>query len=222
MKISVVLPCQNEEQTIGQCIMEIKKTLKGMDYEIIVSDSSTDKSPEIARRLGAIVVRHERGYGNAYKEGLKHANGHYIIMGDSDGTYDFSEIPLFLEELQKGYDFVIGNRFTGQMQKGSMPMLHKYIGNPFLTWLLNVTHGGSLGDVHCGFRAIKRDALQKLDLQSDGMEFASEMIIKALRQGMKIIEIPVSYRRRVGRSKMRSLRDGWRHVRFITYSRRGA
>ena len=219
-KISVVLPCRNEEESIGPCVKEIRRALRGRPHEIIVSVSGNDRSADIAASLGATVVRHDRtGYGNACLEGLRQVTGDYVLLGDADSTYDFSEIPKFVSELENGYDFVIGNRFKGKMEEGSMPMLHRYIGNPVLTWLLKALHGGNVGDAHCGFRAIRRDALHRLGLSSRGMEFASEMVIKAIKEGLSIKEIPVSYSRRLGNSKMRSLRDGLRHLSFIISSR---
>lgn len=219
-KISVVLPCRNEEKSIGICIEKINEILDGMDYEIIISDSSTDNSAEIAKRLGAKVVKHERGYGNAYIEGFKHTEGDYIVMGDSDGTYDFLEIPRFLKKLDKGYDFVLGSRFEGKMEDGAMPWLHRHVGSPLFNFLIRGIYGVKITDSHSGFRAIRRDALQKLDLKSPGMEFASEMIINASRTGLRIAEVPITYRKRIGKSKMRSFRDGWRHVKCIISGRR--
>jgi glycosyltransferase involved in cell wall biosynthesis len=217
-KISVVLPCRNEEGSIGPCVKEIRKALEGRPHEIIVSVSGNDRSADIAASLGAAVIRHDKiGYGNACLEGLRQATGDYVLLVDADSTYDFSEIPRFVSELENGYDFVIGNRFKGKMEQGSMSLLHKYIGNPVLTWLLLAMHGGNVGDAHCGFKAIRRDALRRLGLRSPGMEFASEMLIKAIKTSLRIREIPINYNRRVGESKMRSFRDGWRHLRFMIF-----
>lgn len=213
--ISVVLPCRNEEESIGICIREIRNALEGSDYEIIVSDSSSDSSPLIAEKLGAVVVKHEKGYGNAYREGFKRITGDYIVMADSDCTYNFSETPKLLEKLDDGYDMVIGSRFSGEIEDGSMPWLHRHVGSPFFNFLIRRFHGVNVTDSHSGFRAIRRDALQKLDLKSPGMEFASEMLIDAKRKGLRMTEIPICYRRRIGNSKMRSFRDGWRHMKLI-------
>lgn len=216
--ISVVIPALDEEQSIETCIDKIKEVFKNQElsFEIIVSDSSTDKTGELARRTGAIVVHPEKlGYGSAYIEGLRHARGKYIIIGDADNTYDFSEIPLFIDELNRGADLVIGSRFKGSIKKGAMKPLHQYIGNPLLTWILNKVFGTRFSDAHSGFRAVRADTLQKLDLQCCGMEFASEMLIRASREGFRITEVPVSYYPRIAPSKLHSFTDGWRHIRFI-------
>ena len=211
--ISVVLPCRNEEKTVGACIKRIQETLDGKDYEIIVSDSSTDRSPQIARELGAKVVKHDKkGYGIAYLEAFKHARGDVIVMGDSDNTYDFSDIPKLLSLLGE-YDLVMGERTD--MEPGAMPPLHRYVGNPGLSLMLSVFFGKRIRDAHSGFRAIKKSALDGLELKTTGMEFAAEMIIKALKNGLKLKEVPVSYRRRIEKSKLSSFSDGWRHLRFM-------
>jgi glycosyltransferase involved in cell wall biosynthesis len=184
--------------------------------EIIVSDSSTDSTPGIASEMGALVVhpRH-RGYGYAYLEGFTHARGKYIVIGDADNTYDFLELPLLVNELDKGADLVVGSRFKGDIKKGAMIPLHQYIGNPLLTWVLNRVFTTEFSDTHSGYRAFRADALKKLNLQSWGMEFASEMLIKASREGLKITEVPITYYPRKTPSKLSSFSDGWRHVRFI-------
>jgi glycosyltransferase involved in cell wall biosynthesis len=217
-EISIILPCRNEEKALGFCFENIKEVIKknNLDAEIIVSDSSSDKSPEIAKKWGVVLVKHDKeGYGNAYLEGFKHAKGKYIFMADADGTYDFREIPKFIHYLKNGYDFVIGNRFGGRIEKKAMPWSHKYLGNPVLSFLLRSFFKTKIRDAHCGMRAIKKDALVKLDLKTTGMEFASEMIIKALKNNLKIKEIPINYFCRKGKSKLRSLSDGWRHLRFM-------
>jgi glycosyltransferase involved in cell wall biosynthesis len=217
-KVSVVLPTLNEELTIGICIQKIQQVFSdlGVQGEIIVSDSSTDATPEIARAMGAIVVHPEhRGYGYAYLEGFTHAQGKYIVMGDADNTYDFLEMPLLIAGLEKGGDLIIGSRFEGEIKEGAMVPLHQYIGNPFLTWLLNRVFDTSFSDTHSGFRAIRADALRKLSLQSWGMEFASEMLVRASHEGLKITEVPITYYPRKAPSKMSSFTDGWRHLRFI-------
>ncbi len=218
MKLSVILPCRNEEKSIGSCINDVKKVLGKRRYEIIVSDSSTDASPSIARSLGAKVVTHEKGYGNAYLEGIEAATGDVIVMADSDSTYNLGEVPALINKLDEGYDFVLGSRFMGAMEDGAMPWLHRYVGNPLFNLLFRVLFGMKITDSHSGFRVITRDAAKKLSLESRGMEFASEMIIKAKRHGLRIAEVPASYRLRKGESKMRSFRDGWRHLRLMVSS----
>ena len=217
-EISIIMPCRNEEAALDFCITQAKKTIaeKNLDAEIIVSDSSTDSSPDIARKHKVVLVEHGRdGYGNAYLEGFGHARGKYIFMADADGTYDFSEIPAFISHLKNGYDFVIGDRFKGKMEKNSMPFLHKHLGNPFLSFTLRLFFKTKVNDAHCGMRAIKKDSLEKLDLQTRGMEFASEMIVNALKSGLKIKEVPISYYPRKGKSKIKPFRDAWRHMRFM-------
>lgn len=218
-EVSVVIPSLNEEDTIGICIEKIKKIFKehNIDGEIIVADNSTDRTPEIARSLGAkVVTPDKRGYGYAYLYGFKYARGKYIVIGDADNTYDFLEIPKLLEPLRRGEaDLVIGSRFKGKILEGAMPWLHRYIGNPLLTFLLNVFFKAGVSDAHSGFRAFTREALEKMDLKCHGMEFASEMIIEAVRKGLRIVEVPITYYPRTGESKLRSFSDGWRHLKFM-------
>lgn len=213
MKISVILPCRNEEENIAMCIKKIKSALKGRNYEIIVSDSSTDRSAEIAKNLGAKVIKHNlEGYGNAYLEGFKHANGNIIILGDADNTYDFLEIPKLLKYINN-YDLILGRRKF--IQKRAMSDLNRYIGNPILSFLLRLLFNAKVKDVHTGFRVIKKEKLEKLNLRTTGMEFASEMIIKSIKNKLKIKEVPVHYHKRKGISKLRGFRDGWKHLRFM-------
>lgn len=217
--ISIIIPCMNEEKTIGSCIRKSLSILKqeGIEGEIIVSDSSTDNSREIARSLGAtIVVPREKGYGNAYKEGIQQAIGKYLILSDADDTYDLNEIPKLLNPLiENDADFVMGSRIKGKIMKGSMPLLHRYVGNPILTKLLNKLFGTNISDSHSGMRAITREAYEKLNIQSQGMEFASEMIIEAARKKLRITEVPITYYPRKSASKLHSWGDGWRHLRFM-------
>jgi hypothetical protein len=198
---------------------KVKEALEkmGLSYEIIVVDKSSDRTPEIARSLGAIVIRQRgRGYGDAYITGFRHARGRYIVMGDPDGSYDFSELPKLLEPLLKGEaDLVMCTRLRGEIKRGAMPWLHRYIGNPLLTKILNVLFKTRVSDAHCGFRAIRRDALEKLPLKCRGMEFASEMVIEAAKAGLRIKEVPITYYPRIGESKLSSFRDGWRHLRLM-------
>ena len=219
VEVSVIIPSLNEERTIGVCIEKVKKVFDDHNIkgEIIVSDNSTDRTPEIARALGAkVVTPDKRGYGYAYLYAFKHARGKYIVIGDADNTYDFLEIPKLLEPLRKGEaDFVIGSRFKGKILPGAMPWLHKYIGNPLLTWFLNFFFKAGVSDAHSGFRAFTREALQKLKLRCHGMEFASEMIIEAVRRELRIKEVPIIYYPREGESKLSSFSDGWRHLKFM-------
>jgi len=220
VEVSVVLPAKDEEETIGICIKKIRNVFvdHGIDGEIIVSDSSQDKTPDIARNLGARLITPDRnGYGYAYRYAFSKAVGKYIIMGDADDTYDFMEIPRLLTPIMNGdADMVIGNRLNEKMVKGAMPWHHRWIGNPLLTWFLNLFYKSGVSDSHSGFRVISREALDKLDLRSDGMEFASEMIIEASKKGLRIKEIPISYYKRINdNSKLSSFSDGWRHLRFM-------
>lgn len=217
--VSIIIPCMNEEKTIGVCIKKAFASLEqeGLDGEIIVSDNSTDKSREIARNLGAIVVTPEnKGYGNAFLEGFRNANGKYILLADADDTYDLMETPKFMKPLMENEaDFVMGTRLKGHIKKGSMPWLHRYIGNPILTGTLNELFKTRISDSHCGMRSITKEAYDKLDLKSEGMEFASEMIIEAARKKLRITEVPITYYPRLTPSKLHSWGDGWRHLRFM-------
>lgn len=217
--VSVIIPCMNEELTIGSCIRKALSVFKqeSLEGEIIISDSSTDNSREIARSMGAtIVIPHEKGYGNAYMEGIRCARGKYLILSDADDTYDLSEIPKLLKPLiDNSADLVMGNRLEGKIIKGSMPWLHRYIGNPVLTTTLNYLFGTNIHDSHSGMRAISREAYNELHIQSEGMEFASEMIIESARKRLRIKEIPVTYYPRQTPSKLHSWGDGWRHLRFM-------
>ena len=216
--VSVVLPSLDEELTIGSCIKKIQTVFSenSIDGEIIVADASSDRTAEIAASLGATVIRPEKkGYGNAYLAAFKEARGQYIILGDADDTYDFLEIPNLLVPLKNGADFVIGSRFRGTINPGSMTPLHRYIGNPVLTWMVNWIFHTRFSDTHSGFRAITREALDRLRLTSGGMEFASEMLIMASRENLRIEEVPINYYPRILPSKLHSFADGWRHVRFV-------
>jgi len=216
--VSVILPALDEERTIGECITRIQKVFhdNAINGEIIVSDSSTDRTTEIAESKGALVVHPERkGYGNAYLTAFSHARGRFIVMGDADNTYDFLEIPKLITPLKNGADFVIGSRFKGIIHKDSMDSLHRYIGNPVLTWMLNFIFHTRYSDTHSGFRAITREALDRLPLTTGGMEFASEMLVMASKERLRTEEVPISYYPRVTPSKLHSFADGWRHVRFV-------
>ncbi|MCB9358775.1 glycosyltransferase [Candidatus Woesearchaeota archaeon] len=222
--ISFVLPCRNEEKALPYVLEQIHKVISDnkLDAEIVVSDSSSDNSPQIVKDFAKTsdcevrLVKHDKvGYGRAYIEGFSAAKGKYIVMGDADGTYDFNYAVKMLPYLDKGYDLVMGNRLKGKMQKGAMPWLHRYIGNPFLSWVLKLFFRGNVNDSHCGLRAIKKEAYDKLNLRTTGMEYASEMIIKAIKNDLKIKEIIINYNAREGDSKLNSLWDGWRHLRFM-------
>lgn len=187
-----------------------------VEAEILVSDSSSDQTTEIAQMLGARVLLPDRmGYGNAYLYAFARARGKYIAIMDGDLTYDPSELPKFIRLLEGGADLVIGSRLKGDIKPGAMSPLHRYLGNPLLTWLLNLLFATGISDAHCGMRAISRDGLDRLNLRTGGMEFASEMIIEASRNGLRIEEVPISYYPRKGFSKLISLSDGWRHLRFM-------
>lgn len=219
MKVSVVIPSMNEENSIGKCIEKVNNVFlnNGIDGEIIVADNSTDRTPEIATSLGArVVTPDKKGYGAAYLYAFKYVSGDYIVIGDADDTYDYLEMMKLIEPLRKGEaDFVMGTRLKGEIKKGAMPWLHQYIGNPLLTRILNTLFRSGISDSHCGMRAISREALGKLNLNTHGMEFASEMIIEATRKKLRIAEVPISYYPRAGESKLSSFSDGWRHLRFM-------
>ncbi|MDI6729962.1 MAG: glycosyltransferase family 2 protein [Candidatus Altarchaeum sp.] len=219
--VSVVMPCLNEEKTVGICVKKAIKVFKenNIDGEVIVADNgSADKSAEVARKAGARIVFEERkGYGSAYLKGLSEAKGKYIIVADSDNTYDLLEIPKFLKLLMKDYyDFVIGTRLKGKILPYAMPWLHKYIGNPVLTKIFRVVFHANITDMYCGMRGFTREAMEKMDLRCVGMEFAPEMIIKALKNKLKMGEVPITLHPSIGREpKIHSFRDGWRALRLI-------
>jgi glycosyltransferase involved in cell wall biosynthesis len=217
--VSVVIPCLNEAETIGVCVSKAMRAMQRgrLSGEVVVVDNgSSDGSPEIASKEGARIVREpRRGYGSAYLAGFTAARGRYIVMGDGDNTYDFDLVDRFIEPLEGGVDLVMGSRLKGRIHKGAMPALHRYVGNPVLTGILNLFYGSGVSDAHCGMRAFRREALPKLDLHSPGMELASEMVIRASKAGLRMEEIPIEYHPRQGQSKLNSFRDGWRHLRFL-------
>ncbi|MFH1255840.1 MAG: glycosyltransferase family 2 protein [Candidatus Diapherotrites archaeon] len=222
--VSVVLPCLNEQPTISRCIEKIKSVLRAnaINGEIIVVDNgSNDGSAEIARALGVKVLHQNvRGYGAAYLLGFNEAKGETIVMADSDGTYDFSEIPSLLSPIDSGSaDFVIGSRFKGKIAPGAMKPLHQFIGNPLLTFVFNLFFSSSLSDTHSGFRAFKKSFLEKAEFRQLGMQFALEMLVNAKKQKLEISEVPITYSARSGVSKMNSLRDGLKHFFFILGAR---
>jgi glycosyltransferase involved in cell wall biosynthesis len=216
--VSVVIPCLNEAETIEECVTRAMKALRDNDIpgEVIVADNgSDDGSPELATEAGGRVV-HEprRGYGSAYLAGFAAARGEYIVMADADLTYDFAEIPHFVEQLDAGAQLVMGDRMDN-IHPGAMPWLHRYVGNPILTGVLNLFFRTGVSDAHCGMRGFRRDILPTLDLRTTGMEFASEMVIRASKEKLDIREFPIEYHPRGGESKLSSFRDGWRHLRFL-------
>ena len=219
--VSVVIPCLNEANSIGICVEKARKAMSdaGLLGEVVVADNgSSDGSIEIAARAGARVIPvAQRGYGAALKAGIRAARGAFIVMGDADDSYDFSEVPRFVAEWRKGSEVVMGNRFAGEIKSGAMPWHHKYIGNPGLTALLNLFFHTGVGDTHCGMRGFTREVFERMDLRSNGMEFASEFVIKAAQLGARTSEIPITlWKDKRGRPPhLRSFRDGWRHLRFM-------
>ena len=216
--VSVVIPCLNEAENIEACVSAALEAIvrMGVQGEVVVADNdSEDDSAAIAERAGArVVLERRRGYGSAYLAGFAASRGRYIVMADADLTYDFNEIPRFVDELEKGAEMVIGDRMDN-IHPGAMPWLHQYIGNPILTGLLNLFFRTGISDAHCGMRALRRDVLPRLDLRTTGMEFASEMVIRASKEKLRIAEFPIQYHPRGGESKLSSFRDGWRHLRFL-------
>ena len=218
-QLSVVMPTLNEEAGIQTCLNWIKTAIEELQIptEIIISDSSTDRTPEIAREMGAIVVEPDgKGYGYAYRYAFERTRGAYIAMGDADTTYDFKQIPRLLDHLEEtGADMVMGSRLDGEIRDGAMPALHQYIGNPALTRFLNTFYGAGVSDAHSGFRIFTREAYETMDWETTGMEFASEMIMEAGAKNLDIVEVPIVYHEREGEETLESFRDGWRHVRFM-------
>jgi glycosyltransferase involved in cell wall biosynthesis len=217
-RLSVVIPCLNEASTIEECVRRARHVLDANNItgEVIVADNgSEDGSAALAAGAGAHVVSEpRRGYGSAYMAGLATARGDYILMVDADLTYDLDEAPRFLAELESGADVVIGNRMKN-IHPGAMPWHHRYIGNPLLSGFLNVLFRTGVDDAHCGMRAVRRDVLPQLDLRTTGMEFASEMVIRAAKEKLEIRQFAIEYHPRLGESKLSSFRDGWRHLRFL-------
>jgi glycosyltransferase involved in cell wall biosynthesis len=220
-EVSIVMPCLNEAETLAACIQTAQRALEaaGLRGEVIVADNgSADGSTVIARELGARVVEvPKRGYGNALIGGIAAADGAFVVMGDADASYDFSAIGPFIERLRAGDDLVVGNRFSGGIQDGAMPWSHRWIGNPVLSRIGRIFFHAPVRDMHCGLRAFRKDAFERMHLRATGMEFASEMVIKASLKRMRVSEVPVVLRPD-GRSRpphLRTWRDGWRHLRFM-------
>ena len=217
--ISIVMPCLNEEDTIEACIAKAQAGLARLNRsgEVVVADNgSTDRSVALAEAAGARVVHVARkGYGSAYRGGLAAARGEIIVMGDSDDTYDFSRIDALVHLVDQGADLVLGSRLKGEISPGAMPWLHRYVGNPILSFTLNLFYGTRISDTHSGLRAFRRAKYESLPIRSTGMEFASEMLILAARAHWTIAETPITYAARGGESKLRTFRDGWRHLRLL-------
>lgn len=221
LEVSVVLPCLNERETVAICVAKALATLKaaGLKGEVIVADNgSTDGSQELAQAAGARVVHVDhRGYGNALRGGIHAARGTYVLMADSDDSYEFAHIPRFVEQLREGSELVMGNRFRGGIEKGAMPPLHRYLGNPVLTAIGRLFFRSPCKDFHCGIRAFRKQSYERMDIRSTGMEFASEMVVKASLLQMKVSEVPTTLSPD-GRSHpphLRTWHDGWRHLRFL-------
>lgn len=220
IEVSVIMPCLNEEEALGECVERARIALDaiGATGEVLVVDNgSSDNSVQVARFAGARVVHEpKRGYGNACRRGLTEASGRILVLGDADGTYDFGDLAEFVTPLWDGADMVMGTRLAGTIQVGAMPWLHRHIGNPLLTGMLNALFSAGVSDAHCGFRSIKRSSYGELRLGASGMEFASEFVIAAIQHGLRIEEKPIVYQRRAGgEPKLRTFRDGWRHVRLM-------
>lgn len=220
-ELSIVMPCLNEAETLGICIRKAQDFLRqnAVSGEILVADNgSTDGSLEIAQSMGVRIVQiEERGYGAALMGGIKTASGKYVIMGDSDDSYDFSDLGPFLQKLREGYDLVMGNRFQGGVRPGAMPWLHRYLGNPVLSAIGRLFFHSPIGDFHCGLRGFDKNAILALNMRTTGMEFASEMVVKSSMRNLRISEVPTILHRdgRTRQPHLRTWRDGWRHLRFL-------
>jgi glycosyltransferase involved in cell wall biosynthesis len=221
VEVSVVMPCLNEARTVGRCVSKACRSLHrlGVLGEVVVADNgSTDDSREIALACGARVVHAERrGYGSALQAGIAAAKGRFVVMGDADDSYDFGDIGPFVERLRSGDDLVMGNRFRGGIMPGAMPWHHRYVGNPVLTRILNLFFHSPIGDAHCGLRGVRKEAYDHLGLICPGMEFASEMVVRACLNRLRVSEVPVTLHPdgRDRRPHLRSFRDGWRHLRLL-------
>jgi glycosyltransferase involved in cell wall biosynthesis len=214
IELTVVMPCLNEAATVGVCVNKARGAMErhGIRGEVVVADNgSTDGSQQIAAEAET------RGYGSALRAGIAAARGRYVLMGDADNSYDFTRLDEFVGKLREGYDLVMGNRFQGGILPGAMPPLHRYLGNPVLTGIGRLFFKSPVGDFHCGLRAFRKDAIERLGLRTLGMEFASEMVVKATRFGLRVTEIPTTLAPD-GRGRaphLRPWRDGWRHLRFL-------
>ena len=221
VEVSIVMPCLNEAETLAACIQKAQSAIEqdGLSAEIIIADNgSTDGSQSIAKELGArLVPVAKKGYGSALIGGIEAARGEFVIMGDADDSYDFTAIAPLIAKLRDGYELVVGNRFRGGIERDAMPWLHRWIGNPVLTFISRVFFHTPVGDMHCGLRGFRKDAFARMRLKATGMEFASEMVIKASLKRMRITEVPVTLRPdgRTRAPHLRTWRDGWRHLRFM-------
>jgi glycosyltransferase involved in cell wall biosynthesis len=221
VELTVLMPCLNEERTIGACIRKAQGFMAahGIAGEVLVVDNgSSDRSGAIAAEAGARVVRHEpRGYGSALRHGIREARGTFVVMGDADDTYDFGRLDAFVQFLRSGNDLVMGSRLRGDIGKGAMPWMHRHVGTPVLTALMNLFYRTGISDTNCGLRGFRRKAVEGLDLRCNGMEFASEMVIRASQEGLRIAETPIAYAAPSAARKphLNTFRDGWRHLRFM-------
>ncbi|MGZ6123877.1 MAG: glycosyltransferase family 2 protein [Myxococcales bacterium] len=221
IELTVLMPCLDEARTVATCVRKALAACEatGIDAEVLVADNgSSDGSPEIAGKAGARVIHvAEKGYGSALKAGIEAARGRYVVMGDADDSYAFEDVPRFLERLRAGDELVMGSRFRGVIHDGAMPFLHRVLGNPGLTWILNVFFGAGITDAYCGLRGFSRESIRRLSLQSPGMEFAIEMVVRAAQQHIRIGEVPTSLKPdgRDRKSHLRTWRDGWRTLRFM-------
>lgn len=222
---TVMIPCLNEAKTLPFVLGRITQALESCEgtAEILVVDNgSTDDSVRIAEEAGARVVREDaKGYGNAVRRGLQEASGDFIVYADADASYDFAYVPAFFARLQEGNDLVIGSRFHGRLHPKAMPWLHRYVGTPFLTWIINTLYGTDFLDCNCGMRGVRRSALKALALKAGGMEMASEMLIRAKKTKLKVAQLPMDFfpDQRDGPSHLRTFRDGFRHIRLILWQR---
>lgn len=222
LEVSVVLPCLDEAATVAICVRQALATLDAMGVSgevLVVDNGSRDGSAEIARQAGArVIVEPRRGYGNALRRGVEEARGRFVIIADADNSYDLSDLERFIQPLREGADFVMGSRRLGTIERGAMPWLNRRIGNPVLSGLLNLFFGGRISDAHCGMRAVSKEAFARMRMREPGMEFASEMVVKAVLAGLRIVEVPITLRPdgRVDRGPhLRPFRDGWRHLRYM-------
>lgn len=217
--VSVVMPCLNEEETIASCVAKARQALAQGHFqgEIVICDNgSTDRSVSLAEEAGAkVIFELTRGYGSAYLTGIRAAKGDWLVIGDSDGTYNFSEIPKLLRMLERGYDLVVGSRLKGKIKAEAMPTLNRYLGTPILNLFLRLFYQLNLSDSQSGMRAFTKKAFRRLRLKALGMEFASEMLVRAAQENLKIAEVPISYSKRVSPPKLSRFRDAWRHIRFM-------
>jgi glycosyltransferase involved in cell wall biosynthesis len=221
IELSVVLPCLNEVETVGTCVRKAQQSMQshGISGEVIVADNgSSDGSADAAEQAGARVISVEQqGYGAAIQGGVEAARGAYVVMADADDSYALDEVHAFFDSLNNGYDLVMGNRFQGEIETEAMPILHKYLGNPVLSLIGRIFYGSQVGDFHCGLRGFRKEAFESLDVRSTGMEFASELVVKAELAGLRIQEIPttLSPDGRSGDPHLNTWKDGWRHLRFL-------